>query len=322
MTLRQLRALVATVRAGSLSAAARSLAVTPPAVTLQLQQLEGLARLPLLQRSAAGTQPTEAGRELVALGDRIDSAIAECAAVLEAMRGLTAGRVCVGVVSTAKYFAPFALAEFARSHPGIDVKLVVGNREVVVAGLERFEIDLAIMGRPPAGMEVEQVLIGDHPHVVIAAPTHPAVERICAATELADETFLLRESGSGTKMLTERFFADAGIAPRVGMEIGSNETIKQAVMAGLGIALISAHTIAAEIANGRLAVLRVEGLPIMRKWFVVRRTDKRLLPAARAMRDFLAREATRFLPPVPAAPRRAQRRQRIRRPRCRRAAQA
>jgi LysR family transcriptional regulator for metE and metH len=302
LTLRQLRALAATVRHGSLSGAARALAVTPPAVTLQLQQLENLAGLPLLQRTAAGAVPTEAGREVVALCERIELAIAECQTLLDAMRGLTAGRVCVGVVSTAKYFAPFVLAEFARTHPGIDVRLVVGNREEVVAGLESLDIDVAVMGRPPAEMEVEQLLIGNHPHVVIAPPTHPAVGHRCAAKALAGETFLLREPGSGTRMLSERFFANTGIKPRIGMEIGSNETIKQAVMAGLGIALISAHTIAAEIDDGRLAVLDIDGLPIVRKWFVIRRKDKRLLPATQAVRDFLASEAERFLPVVEAHP--------------------
>ncbi len=155
------------------------------------------------------------------------------------------------------------------------------------------------MGRPPEDVEVESAPIGDHPQVIIAPPDHPlAKRRSISPQEIAGETILMREVGSGTRSVAEGFLAKHGIKPRIGMEIGSNETIKQAVMAGLGIAFISAHTIAAEIGDGRLAVLDLVGLPEIRQWFVVRLAAKRMMPAARASRDFLVAKGRRFLPNV------------------------
>jgi LysR family transcriptional regulator for metE and metH len=225
--------------------------------------------------------------------------LAECAEAIEALRGMDGGRVAVGVISTAKYFAPRALAAFKRAHPRVEMRVLVGNRQETLTALEAFDLDLAIMGRPPEHFAVEQAVIGDHPHVVIAAADHPlAGQARLPLQALAGETFLLREAGSGTRLLVERLFAAEGLSPAAGMEIGSNETIKQAVMAGMGVALISAHIIAAEVADGRLAVLDVAGLPIVREWFVVKRREKRLLPAARALWDHLATSGGTFLPEV------------------------
>jgi LysR family transcriptional regulator, low CO2-responsive transcriptional regulator len=203
------------------------------------------------------------------------------------------------VVSTAKYFAPQMLAAFARAHPGVDMELIIGNREDTIAAFQSGRFDVAIMGRPPEGVRVESALIGDHPQVVIAPPDHPlAKRRSISPREIGAQTILMREVGSGTRLLAEKFLTEHGIEPRIGMEIGSNETIKQAVMAGLGIAFISAHTIAAEIADGRLTILDVVGLPEIRQWFVVRPAAKRMMPAARSLRDFLVAEGRRFLPTV------------------------
>jgi LysR family transcriptional regulator for metE and metH len=174
---------------------------------------------------------------------------------------------------------------------------MVGNRQETVAAIEGFDLDLAVMGRPPEHFEIDRAVIGEHPHVVIAWPGHPLAGRHrLPLSTLAGETFLLREPGSGTRMLVQRMLAEAGLNPAVGMEIGSNETIKQAVMAGMGVAFISAHTIAAEVADGRLLVLDIAGLPIVREWFVVKRREKRLLPAARALWDHLATSGAAFLP--------------------------
>jgi LysR family transcriptional regulator for metE and metH len=242
---------------------------------------------------------TEAGREVLVAAERIESVLADCAAGLAGLSALDRGRVTVGVVSTAKYFAPRMLAAFARTHPGIDMELKVGNREETIAAFTAGRYDITIMGRPPEGVEVESAMIGDNPSVIIAPPNHPlAKQRAILPAELATETMLMRETGSGTRMLAERFLTTMGISPRIGMEIGSNETIKQAVMAGLGIAFISAHTIAAEIGDGRLVVLDVVGLPEIRHWFVVWPGKKRLMPATRALRDFLIGEGQKFLPIV------------------------
>jgi len=302
-TIKQFRLLRAAARGGSFAAAAEECHLTPPAVTMQMQQLEAGAGLPLFDRDGRGFALTAAGREVLAAAERIEVVLADCAAGLAALKSLASGRVTVGVVSTAKYFAPRMLAAFARSHPGIDIELVVGNREETIAAFKNGRLDVAIMGRPPEGIEVESALIGDHPQVIIAAPDHPLARRhAISPQEIAGETLLMREVGSGTRLMAEGFLAKHHVKPRVGMEISSNETIKQAVMAGLGIAFISGHTIAAEIEDGRLAMLDVIGFPIMRQWFVVRLAAKRMMPAARALRDFLVADGQRFLPSVPHHP--------------------
>lgn len=297
VTIKQLRLLTAAARGGSFAAAAEACHVTPPAVTMQMQQLEAAAGLPLFERNGRSFALTAAGKEVLAAAERIDSVLADCTAGIAALKSLASGRVTVGVVSTAKYFAPQMLAAFARVHPGIEIELVVGNREDTIAAFHSGRLDVAVMGRPPEDVEVESALIGNHPQVIIAPPDHPlAKRRAIPPQEIAGEKLLMREAGSGTRTVAERFLTTHGIKPHIGMEIGSNETIKQAVMAGLGIAFISAHTIAAEIADRRLIVLDVAGLPEIRQWFVVRPAAKRLMPAARALREFLVAEGRRFLP--------------------------
>ncbi len=297
MTLRQLRALLMTVETGSVAAAARKLHVTPPAISLQLKQLEANAGVPLLERTPEGMRATEAGRVLLEAAQQIEGILKDAADTLERMKQAHSGLVRVGVVSTAKYFAPMALAEFRREHREVEMRLFVGNRDATVQKLREFELDFAIMGRPPVDFAVERSIIGPHPHVLICPPDHPlnGRERVRPA-ELAHETFLMREKGSGTRSLTERLIARLDIEPRIGMEIGSNETIKQAVMAGLGIALISAHTVAWELEEGRLGIIRAPGLPMMRQWQVVRRKEKHLLPAAESLWSFLAARGAAFLP--------------------------
>ncbi len=299
LTLKQLRILSAAHRGGSFAAAAAACHLTPPAVTMQMQQLEAEAGVPLFQRHGRGLALTEAGREMLAAADRIEAILADCGAGIAALKSLDAGRVTVGVVSTAKYFAPRMLAAFARIHPKVDIELVVGNRRETIEAFSAGRFDIAVMGRPPEGVDVESTVMGDHPHVIIAPTDHPFAERrSISPADLASETMLMREPGSGTRTLTERFLARTKVKPRIGMEIGSNETIKQAVMAGLGIAFISAHTIALELEDRRLSVLDVVGLPEYRQWFVVRPAAKRLMPAASALRDFLVSEGEAFLPKI------------------------
>jgi LysR family transcriptional regulator for metE and metH len=302
-SLRQLRALGAVAQTGGISAAAGLLGVTPPAVSQQLKLLQdALGGVPLLERGPAGNRASEAGREVLAALGRVEAALADCAAAIDALRAMDVGRVSVGVISTAKYFAPFALAAFQRRHPRIELQLRVANRREMVAALEGFELDLAIMGYPPEHLALDRVVLGEHPHVIIAAPGHPLVGRgRISLAEAAAQTFLLREPGSGTRDLMQRLFGAAETAGGRRIEIGSNETIKQAVMADMGVALLSAHTVAAEVADGRLVILDVEGLPVLRQWFLVRRTEKRPLPAAAALWAYLVDHGEGFLPKLAAA---------------------
>ncbi|ABD86888.1 LysR family transcriptional regulator [Rhodopseudomonas palustris] len=297
VSIRQLRALAALAGSGSITAAANKLHLTQPAVTLQLRNLQALAGLPLIQRKSDGMALTDAGAEVLALCERIEAAIAACETSLDMIAGKTAGRISIGAVSTAKYFVPFMISAFQKLHPKIDVKLSIGNREEVSNALKGYELDIAIMGRPPVGIDMDVHLIGDHPHVIIAPTAHRlARKHRIALGELAKETFLTREPGSGTRSLMEQLFEAANIRPTIGMEMSSNETIKQAVIAGLGIAFLSAHTVATELDERRLVILDVVGLPVVRQWFVLSRKDKVLLPPARAMLDFFSAKGAQFLP--------------------------
>jgi DNA-binding transcriptional LysR family regulator len=297
VTLKQLRVVAAIAKTGKITAAANDLGVTPPAVALQLKLLEDNVGLALFDRSHTGLRPTDAGSLIIDIESRIAATLEECDDGLRQIKGLGRGRISVALVSTSKYFAPHALAAFAQANPSVEFELLVGNRDETIKALTDFRADIAIMGRPPTRSKLEQQVIGDHPHVIIARPDHPlACRRHLTLRALMEDVFLLRELGSGTRILADKLFAKSEVEPRVGMECGSNETIKQAVIAGLGVALISAHTIAAEVADRRLTVLSVRGLPIVRKWYVLHMKSKRLLPASQALWTFLTRDGARFLP--------------------------
>ena len=300
LTLRQLRALAAVQKHRSVTAAGKQLHLTQPAVTLQLRNLQALTGLPLIQRTSNGMLLTDAGREVLALIERIEAAIASCETSLDMIAGKTGGRISIGAVSTAKYFVPFAISGFSRLYPNVDVTLFIGNRQEIGTALRGYDIDIAIMGRPPVDIPMNVHLIGDHPHVVIAPTTHHLARKSrLALADLANETFLTREPGSGTRGLMEQLLESAHVRPKIGMAMSSNETIKQAVIAGLGIAFISAHTVATELDERRLVTLDVDGLPVVRQWFVLSRKDKVLLPPAQAMFDFLGSEGANYLPEVP-----------------------
>ncbi len=305
ITLKHFRVLSAVTKMGSMAGAARRLNVTPPAITVQIQQLEQSVGLPLVERIGDKTTPTEAGEIILRTAHRIEALLAECGGEIAQLKGIEGGRVWAGVVSTAKYFAPKALSAFRQRHPGVDVRLSVGNRQETIRALRDLELDLAVMGRPPENLDLESIVLGDHPHIIIAPGGHPLAGAKLAITDLSRETFFIREPGSGTRLLMERLFEQAGFDPIVGMEIGSNETIKQAVIAGLGVAFISAHTVAVEIADGRLEMLDVVGLPMVREWHVVRLRDKAAMPAGQAMWSFLSTEGQQFLPQPVSSPKKS-----------------
>lgn len=288
---------------GKINAAARALGLTPPAVTLQIQQAEAAAGTPLFERSGSGFEPTDAGRAVLAAARDIDRRMTLLADEVAAIRGATLGTLRLGAVSTAKYFTPALIAGFAAAHPGIDVRLTVGNRAAIIAALKSKDIDIALMGRPPRQAEVDTLLVGPHPLVIVAAPDHPlAAVAVIPKRRIAGEHFLVREPGSGTRMALELFFGDIpGRLDAIGTEFNSNETIKQAVMARLGIALISAHTIALELELGRLAILDVADTPIERQWFAVSEAGRRRSPAMEVFRGFIGDRGADYLPKVSSA---------------------
>lgn len=277
VTMRQLRALRVLSEAGTLTAAADLLHLSIPAVHSQIRTLEDALGGPLLDRSRKGTPSlTPEGQAVLEAARLVDAALSACAGQLDALRRGQAGRVVLGCVSTGKYFAPRLVADLKALCPGIEVALRIGNRHEIVGALADGSVDTAIMGRPPRAPVVVAQALGAHPHLIIAAPGHPlaGAGRVETA-RLLRETFIVREEGSGTRILMMRYLDRLGEgAPYDVVPMGSNETIKQAVMAGLGIAFISAHTVTEELRSGRLAALDCDGLPIERTWFLVRRADR------------------------------------------------
>jgi DNA-binding transcriptional LysR family regulator len=301
VTLRQLKVFEAVARHLSFSRAAEELHLTQPAVSMQVKQLEEQAGLPLTEMVGKKVFLTAAGDEVARHARRVAQQLREASEALDAIKGVRGGRLSIGVISTAKYFAPRLIAEFLRRKPGIELNLGVHNRETIVRQLADNEIDLAIMGQPPQEFTTVSEAFADHPLVIVAPPDHPLASRKEVAPALLnEEAFLIREPGSGTRATMERYFADVGIVPRQVTEMVGNETIKQAVMAGLGLAFISAHTVSLECEVGRLVKLPVTGTPIMRRWFVVHRAEKELLPVAETFKDFLLAEAPDLMADRPA----------------------
>jgi DNA-binding transcriptional LysR family regulator len=260
-TLRQLRTFAEVARCMSFTAAAKTLHLTQPAVSMQVRQLERAAE-----------------------------------EAMTALKGIGGGELAIAVVSTAKYFAPRLLAEFRRLHPEVRLRLVVNNREVVVRELGANTVDLAIMGRPPRGLDTEATAFAGHPMSIIASPDHPlAGRKRLPLARLSGETFIIRERGSGTRAAMEHVFAERRFRTREVLEMSSNETIKQAVMAGMGVAFLSMHTVGLELNAGRLVTLGVTGLPVIRDWHVIHRRQKRLSPAGEHFKAFLLADGARLI---------------------------
>jgi DNA-binding transcriptional LysR family regulator len=296
VSLRQLQIFDSAARTLSFSRTSELLHLTQPAVSMQMKQLEELAGLPLFERIGRRLHLTQAGEELARHAREVLRTVEQADDALSALRGLQGGRTRVAVTSTAKYFAPKLIALFAKRHPEVVVELTVSNREAVILALARNEVDLAIMGKAPDGLDTVAAEFAEHPFVVVAAPDHPlARRRSVPLSALAGETFLVREPGSGTRAAMERFFAAQGVEVRIGMTLDSNETIKQAVMAGMGLSFLSRHTVGLELKVGVLGLVHAPGLPVMRAWNVVRLAAKRLPPASRAFEEFVLEEGKAFL---------------------------
>ena len=287
-TIRQLKVFEAVATHLSFTRAADELYLSQPAVSMQIKQLEGNVGLPLFEKLGKKIHLTEAGRELHAYGKAIFRQLEEMEEVMEAQKGLSRGRLDIAVASTVNYFAPRALGAFSRRYPGVRLSLSVNNRKELMRMLEQNEKDLVLMGQPPQDLDLEYEEFMANPLVVIAPPDHPLMgKKKIPLAQLAKETFLMREAGSGTRLALERFFQEQDLELICGMEMNGGEAIKQAVRAGLGLAVVSVHTIELELETGRLATLDVQEFPLLKKWFMVHRRGKRLSPSAKAFHDFL-----------------------------------
>jgi len=296
LTLRQLSIFEAAARHLSFTRAAEELHLTQPAVSMQIRQLEESAGLPLFEQVGKRMFLTEAGQEMERYARSVLATLEEASQVFDEMRGLERGTLHIAVASTANYFVPQLLAEFCRRYPGVQVSLDVTNREGLLHALSDNDTDLVVMGKPPETMDLVATIFMENPLVAIAPPAHPlAGQRKIPLQRLQEETFLIREKGSGTRSATERFFVEHGLSLSSTMEMSSSESIKQGVEAGLGLGLLSLHTLEMELALKRLVILDVNELPIVRNWYIMHRTGKRLSAVAQGFRDFVCKESAQIL---------------------------
>ena len=295
-TFRQLRVFSEVARQLSFAKAARALHLTPPAVTMQVRELEGHVGMPLFDRSGRSVTLTTAGEYMLVYTRKMLATLKDAEDTAARLLKLEVGTLTIGMVSTAKYFLPHLLAQFRREHEGIEIRLAVGNREQLVRMLHANEVDIAIMGRPPKELATRAEPFAAHPHVFVAPVGHPLTQAGPLMPEaLRDQGFILREEGSGTRAALEKFLLQARVEPRVTMEMASNETIKQAVIAGMGLSFLSLHTLGLELDNRLIALLPIEGAPVVRAWNVVHTLAKLLSPAAEAFRYFVLEHGEDYL---------------------------
>lgn len=291
-TFRQLRVFSEVARHLSFARAAETLHLTPPAVTMQVKELEGHVGLPLFERSGRQVALTTAGEYMLVYARKMLATLKDAEDMAARLQQVEAGTLTIGMVSTAKYFLPRLLGEFQREHPGVEIRLATGNREQLVKLLQGNEVDIAVMGRPPRELATRAEPFAAHPHVFVAPTDHPLLKFGHPTVEsLRPHGFIVRERGSGTRAAMEAFLDKHRLEPRVVMEMSSNETIKQAVMAGMGLSFLSLHTIGLELEHKLMAKLDVEGTPIVRAWNVVHMLSKMLAPAAEAFRYFMLERA-------------------------------
>jgi LysR family transcriptional regulator, low CO2-responsive transcriptional regulator len=297
ITFRQLRVFTEVAQHGSMARAAEALHLTPPAVSMQIKEVEAQVGLSLFDRHGRQLSLSTAGEYFLVHAKRLLANLKDADNAMARFKRLEHGLLTIGIVSTAKYFVPHLLARFQQEHRGIDVRLrVAGNREQLVALMEAGEIDLSVMGRPPKEIATRAEAFAAHPLVFVAPAEHPllAMGPVPLAA-LMGYPLIAREHGSGTRAAMAKLFVEHRFEPHITMEMSSNETIKQAVMAGMGLSFLSLHTIGLEARTGLLKVLDVEGTPLMRTWNIVHLQSKLLAPAAEAFRYFIIERGEAYL---------------------------
>lgn len=286
-TFRQLEIFEAIARLGSFTKASEELHLTQPTVSMQIKKLTDTVGAPLLEQVGKKVHLTDVGQDLVKATREIFSIFDGFAMSVAERQGMKKGRLKLMAITTASYFAPRLLGEFSKLYPGIEVTLRVTNREKLLASMADNPDDLYILGQPPEDIDVVATPFMENPLVVLAPPGHPlAGKKNIPLKRLAEEPWLMREAGSGTRIAIEKLFAGRGIELSPRLELGSNEAIKQAILSGLGISALSIHTLALDQA-GQFAVLDAEGFPIQRHWYVVYPAARPPSVVARAFMDFL-----------------------------------
>ena len=295
-TLHQLNILEAIARHGSFTRAAEELNLTQPTISQQVKQLTKAMGLPLFDQIGKRLYLTEAGEAVLAASRDIADRVAQLEMHLGDLQGVERGRLRLSTTTTAKYFVPRLLGPFHKKHPGITLSLEITNQAEVMKRLSNNEDDLYFTGRPPRDLDVELRPILPNPLVVVANRSHPlAQEKNISLKRLAEENMIMRESGSGTREIVEQFFENNRLEIRAIMNLTSNEAIKQAIVGGLGISVLSQHTLALENNESPLVILDVEGFPIQQYWYLVYPSGKQLSIAAQAFLEFLLDEGKKTI---------------------------
>lgn len=287
-TLHQLKVFEATARHGSFTRAAEELFLTQPTVSMQVKQLTKSVGLPLFEQVGKRLYLTDAGRELFATCQEVFGKLEQFEMKIADMKGMKQGKLKLAVITTAKYFMPRLLGPFCQKYPGIDVSLIVTNHERVIDRLANNQDDLYVMSQLPEHLEITSHPFLDNPLVVLAPSDHPLTkEKNISLKRLAEETFIMREPGSGTRRAFQNLLDAHNLMVKVRLELGSNEAIKQAIAGGLGLSVLSRHTVALEGSNSELSILDVEGFPIQRQWYVVYLAGKQLSVVAATFLEYL-----------------------------------
>jgi DNA-binding transcriptional LysR family regulator len=296
VTIRQLRVFATVARHLNFARASEELHLTAPAVSMQIRELEGQVGLPLFDRRGRKVSLTMPGEYFLVHARRVLGSLRDAEDLIDRLKQAQTGSLALGMLSTAKYFLPRLLTGFLAQHPGVEVKLTEGNRQTLVESLQRNELDLAVMGRPPKELDTRAEPFAQHPLGVVSSARHPLAKLARVPVDaLADQPFIIRETGSGTRIAMEQYFKEHRISPPRIMEMASNETIKQAVIANMGLSFLSLHTLSLEFQSGLLRVLQLPGLPMTRHWHLVRAAAKTLSPLASAFRNYLLENAEPFL---------------------------
>ncbi len=295
-TLHQLKVFEEVARSGSFTKAAEEMFLSQPTVSQQIKQLTKAVGIPLFEQIGKRIYLTDAGKEVLSVCKDISEKMSQLEMTLADLKGLKQGNLRLAVITTAKYFVPRLLGQFRHRYPGIKIALQVTNRKQVLDRLSENVDDLYILGQPPEGLDINLRPILENALVAIAPSDHPlAGEKNIPLQRLAQEPFIIREAGSGTRMAVEQFFAENRVEMNVEMEIGSNEAIKHAIVGGLGISVLSRHVLALEGTRGPLTILDVEGFPIQRHWYIVYPSTKQLSVVASTFLEYLLNEGKQMI---------------------------
>ncbi len=292
-TLHQLRVFEAAARHGSFTRAAEELFLTQPTISMQIKQLTKSVGIPLFEQVGKRLYLTEAGRELFATCQEVFNTLAQFEMKVADLKGLKQGQLRLAVITTAKYFIPRLLGSFCQLYPGIEISLQVTNHEGILERMTNNQDDLYIMSQIPEHLDINYEAFLENPLIVLAPVNHPlAEEKNIPISKLTNEAFIMREPGSGTRRAVQKLFDEMNVEVKVKLELGSNEAIKQAIAGGLGISILSRHTLMPHTDD--LTILDVEHFPIKRNWYMVYPNGKQLSIVARTYFEYLLEAAKQF----------------------------